>query len=92
MGAGDKDSIRSPLVLPRPIYYKNMSQITKPFALVHAGEAELGLLVFMLLSCLVYCKCRLQCKHLKHYNHNKLYLYKNYRRSIVGYLHGRQKI
>ena len=54
MGAGDEDSIRSPLVLPRPIYYKNMSQITKPFALVHAGEAELGLLVFMLMDNLVF--------------------------------------
>ena len=27
-----------------------MSQITKPFALVHAGEAELGLLVFVLMD------------------------------------------
>ena len=54
MGAGDEDSIRSPLVLPRPIYYENMSQITKPFALVHAGEAKLGLLVFMLMDSLVF--------------------------------------
>ena len=41
-------------------------------------------------SCLAYCKCRLQCKHLKH--HNKLYLYKNHRRSIVKYLDSIQKI
>ena len=34
--------------------YENMSQITKPFALVHAGEAELGLLVFMLMDSLVF--------------------------------------
>ena len=54
MGARDEDSIRSPLVLPRPIYYENMSQITKPFALVHAGEAELGFLVFMLMDSLVF--------------------------------------
>ena len=28
-----------------------MSQIPKPLALVHAGEAELGLLVFVLMDC-----------------------------------------
>ena len=37
-----------------PIYYENMSQITKPFALVHASEAELGLLIFMLMDSLVF--------------------------------------
>ena len=29
-GPGTKIRIRSPLVLPRPIYYENMSQIPKP--------------------------------------------------------------